>query len=280
MIALLLTILCSSSIALILKYNDEHDGNPLLLLAGNYFIAAIISFGFVLADDGATLSLETVIFGTLLAFLFVASFFAFAKAVSAAGTALATVSSRLSVIVPLLFSIVIYHEEPSVYQFVGIIIALITILLFYFSLKKDTTRKLHFMDYFYLLAVLIGIGLNDFAMKVFQQWRPLGEKPYFIFIIFSAATIYTFVVILFKKVPINKVVLIRGGILGVPNMFSTFFILLALAQLPAIVVYPMTNIGIILLTTLGAALLWQEKLNSYGKWALISGIIAIVFLGL
>jgi len=280
MIALLLTILCSSSIALILKYNDEHNGSPLLLLAGNYFIAAIISFGFVVTDEEATLSLETLIFGTLLAFLFVGSFFAFARAVSAAGTALATVSSRLSVIVPLLLSIVLYHEEPSIYQFVGISIALFTIFLFYFSLKKDTTRQLHFLDYFYLLAVLIGIGLNDFAMKIFQQWRPLEEKPYFILIIFSAATIYTFVVILIKKVPLNKVVLIRGGILGVPNMFSTFFILLALAQIPAIVVYPMTNIGIILLTTLVAALLWQEKLNSYGKWALISGIIAIIFLGL
>jgi drug/metabolite transporter (DMT)-like permease len=280
MTALFLTILCSASIALILKYNDEHDGNPLLLLAGNYFIAATISFGFVITDQSATLSAETLIFGALLALLFFASFFAFTKAVSAAGTALATVSSRLSVIVPLLLSILIYREKPSIYQMVGIFIALITILLFYFSLKNDATRQLHFMDYFYLLAVLIGIGLNDFAMKLFQQWRPIEEKPYFILIIFSAATIYTFAVILFKRVPMNRVVLIRGGILGVPNMFSTFFILLALAQLPAIVVYPMTNIGIILLTAIGAALIWKEKLNTYGKWALLSGIIAIIFLGL
>jgi drug/metabolite transporter (DMT)-like permease len=272
--------LCSSSIALILKYNDERDGNTLVLLAGNYFIAAIISFGFIVTDQGAILSLETFIFGVLLALLFVASFFAFAKAVSAAGTALATVSSRLSVIVPLLLSIIIYREKPSLYQFIGIIIAILTIILFYFSLKTDSSRKLHFMDYFYLLAVLIGIGLNDFAMKVFHQWRPLSEKPYFIMIIFSAATVYTFIAIWIKKIPLDRIVLTRGGILGVPNMFSTFFILLALAQLPAIIVYPMTNIGIILLTTVGAAFLWKEKLNSYGKLALMSGMIAIIFLGL
>ena len=279
MFALISTIICSSSIALILKYNDTRDGNPLLLLAGNYFVAAIISSGYVIANDQATLSFETLVFGILLALLFVASFFAFAKAVSAAGTALATVSSRLSVIVPLLLSIIIYGEEPILYQFIGIFIALITIALFYFSLKTDGSQKLHFIDYFYLLAVLIGIGLNDFAMKVFNQWRPLADKSYFIMIIFSAATVYTFIVIMIKKIPLNKTVLIRGGILGIPNMFSTFFILLALAQLPAIVVYPVTNIGIILLTTLGAALIWKEKLNTYGKFALISGIIAIIFLG-
>jgi drug/metabolite transporter (DMT)-like permease len=280
MIAILLTIVCSSSIALILKYNDARDGNPLLLLAGNYFIAAIISFVFILTDLNATISSETFIFGVLLASLFVASFFAFAKAVGAAGTALATVSSRLSVIVPLLLSIVIYQEEPSVYQLAGIILAFVTIALFYFSLKNESSKKLRFIDYFYLIAVLVGIGLNDFCMKVFQQWRPEVEKSYFIFIIFSAATIYTFFVIFIKRIRLKKIVLIRGGILGVPNMFSTFFILLALAQLPAIVVYPMMNIGIILLTALGAWILWKEKLNNYGKWALVSGSIAIIFLGI
>jgi len=279
MIALLLTVLCSSSIALILKYNDTRNGNPLLLLAGNYLIAAFISFGFVMADEKAHVSSETFIFGTLLAILFVASFFAFAKAVGAAGTALTTVSSRLSVVVPLLLSIVIYHEEPTVFQFAGIILAFITIVLFYFSLRNESSKKLCFIDYFYLLAVLIGIGVNDFCMKVFQQWRPEVEKSYFIFIIFTAATIYTFSVILVKGIRFERVVLIRGGILGVPNMFSTFFILMALAQLPAIVVYPMTNIGIILLTALGAWVIWKEKLNMYGIWALISGIITIIFLG-
>jgi drug/metabolite transporter (DMT)-like permease len=280
MIALVLTIICSSSIALILKYNDARNGNPLLLLSGNYFIAALISFIYVKVDPNTTISAETVVFGVLLAILFVFAFFAFAKAVSAAGTALATVSSRLSVIVPLLLSIVIYDEAPSIYQLTGIVIAIFTIILFYFSLKSDGSKKLHIIDYFYLLAVLLGIGLNDFAMKIFQQWRPMTEKPYFMMIIFSAATIYTFIILIIKRIPLEGVVLIRGGILGVPNMFSTFFILLALAQLPAIVVYPVTNIGIILLTTIGAAVIWKEKLNLYGKLALISGIIAILFLGM
>jgi drug/metabolite transporter (DMT)-like permease len=280
MIALILTVICSSSIALILKDNHMREGNPLLLLAGNYFIAALISLGFVLADKKAMFSTETFIFGTLLASLFVITFFAFAKAVGAAGTALATVSSRLSVIVPLLLSIMIYHEEPTVYQLTGIILTFITIILFYFSLRNESSTKLRFIDYFYLLAVLIGIGFNDFCMKVFQQWRPESEKSYFIFIIFITATMYTFSAILIKRIRFNKMVLIRGGLLGVPNMFSTFFILLALTQIPAIVVYPVTNIGIILLTALGAAIIWKEKLNIYGKWALLSGIIAIIFLGI
>ena len=66
--------------------------------------------------------------------------------------------------------------------------------------------------------------------------------------------------------------------MGVPNNFSTFFLLGALTQLQAIIVYPVTNIGIIVLTTLGAAIIWKERLNIFGKWALIVGIIAIFLL--
>ena len=280
MIAILLTILCSSSIALILKDNHIRNGNPVLLLAGNYLIAAIISFVLVLSDKKAVFSIETFIFGIVLASFFVMTFFAFAKAVGTAGTALATVSSRLSVVVPLLLSIMIYQEKPSGFQIAGIFLTFLTILLFYFSIRNESAQNLKFPDYFYLLAVMLGIGINDFSMKIFEQWRPGVEKLYFIFIIFSAATIFTFSIIFIKKIPLERVVLLRGGILGLPNMFSTFFILLALAQIPAIVVYPVTNIGIILLTALGAALLWREKLNIYGKWALSVGIISILFLSL
>lgn len=280
MIALILTIFCSTSIALILKYNDARKGDPLLLLAGNYFVAAIFGLIFVISDRDSTVSPETIIFAVLLAALFVASFFAFARAVGAAGTALATVSSRLSVIVPLLLSIVIFREQPTGYQISGILLALLTIVLFYFSLRQDGSKNLTFADYFYLLLVLIGIGLNDFGMKVFQQWRTPEEKPYFIFIIFLCAFVYSFALVLLKGIKFDRPVIIRGAILGIPNVFSTFFLLMALAQLPAIVVYPMINIGIIILTTLGAGLIWKEKLNRFGQWALISGIIAIVLLGM
>ena len=117
-------------------------------------------------------------------------------------------------------------------------------------------------------------------MKIFQQWRPSIEKPYFIFIIFLCSFIYTLTIVVIQGIRFEKTVLARGAILGIPNMFSTFFLLLALGQLPAIVVYPIVNIGIILLTTLGAAILWKEKLNRSGLWALQFGMAALILLGI
>jgi drug/metabolite transporter (DMT)-like permease len=126
--------------------------------------------------------------------------------------------------------------------------------------------------------VLIGIGVSDFCLKIFQQWRPAAEKAYFIFVIFTCAFFYTLLIILKRKIVLNRFVMIRGFVLGIPNVLSTVFLLLALAQMPAIFVFPAVNIGIILLTSVGAVIFWKEKLNKFGVLALISGIFSILFL--
>ena len=280
MIFLLLTIACSTSIALILKQNDIRRGNTLVLLMGNYLVASLISLIVLYFTPNTKFSIETFLFGAILGFLFVYSFFAFAKAVSIAGTALAAVSSRLSVIIPIILSIFLFHEIPGTTHYIGCILALTTILLFYHSLKNMTAGRLRWMDIFYLIVLLVGIGINDFCMKLFQQWRPVSEKPLFLFSIFTFSFLYTAGYILLRKIPIIKSTAIRGALLGIPNVFSTFFLLGALTQLPAILVYPSINIGVILLTTLGAAILWKEKLGKYGIWALLFGTLTIVLFGL
>ena len=113
MLPLLLTIICSTSIALILKYSGSRKGNPVLLLCGNYFTAAVIMLLLILLENKLVYAAETFLFGTALGLLFFLGFFAFAKAVSTTGVSLSAVSSRLSVIIPVSLSIIIFGELPS-----------------------------------------------------------------------------------------------------------------------------------------------------------------------
>lgn len=277
---LVLTILCSTSIALILKYSDTKKGEPIVLLAGNYLVASLIGLTLLILNDEKIFSIEILLFGAGLGLMFVLSFFAFAKAISFTGTGLATTSSRLSVIIPILLSIIIYNELPNELHLLGFAFTVITFILFYFSVKGDHKEGEGLLKYFFLLAVFAAIGLNDFAIKVFKNWKPEQEEPYFIFFIFSSAFVYSSIYIISKKVNIRKNTVLWGLVLGIPNVFSTFFLLSALALLPAIVVYPLMNVGIILLTTLMAFLIWKEKLNRWGVMALFSGLLAILFLSL
>jgi drug/metabolite transporter (DMT)-like permease len=277
---LLLTILCSTSIALILKYSDTKRGEPIVLLAGNYLVATVISSTILVFRDDKLFSQETFFFGLGLGLLFVLSFFAFAKAISFAGTGLATTSSRLSVIIPILFSITIFNEMPNNFHFIGFFLTLITFVLFYFSVKENHKAGAGVIKYLFIFAVFIGIGINDFAMKVFKSWRPAQEESFFVFFIFSSAFVYSSIYIIIKKIKIIKSTAYWGLGLGVPNVFSTVFLLGALSLLPAILVYPIMNVGIIVFTTLLAFVFWKEKLNRWGVLALASGILAILFLSI
>lgn len=279
MLPLFITILCSTSIALILKHSDTKQGEPIVLLAGNYLTASVIGLLLMFIED-TTYSIETFIFGAVLGLLFVASFFAFARAVSAAGTALATISSRLSVVIPIVFSIIFFDEQPSTVKLLGFLFTAITFVFFYLSLSNQNNSPREKGKYFLLLFVLISIGINDFSMKIFNSTRPGTDEPFFVFIIFFFAFVYALLFIFYKKIRINKFTFYTGVGLGVPNVFSTIFLLASLAQLPAIFVYPAINIGIILLTAIGAYAFWREGMNKKGIFALISGVIAIVLLSL
>lgn len=279
MIFLFLTILCSSSIALILKYNETKKGHPVILLNSNYFSASVVSLIIIAFQGEFDFSLGTILFGAFLGLMFFVTFFLFAKSIEVAGTALATVSSRLSVIIPIVFSIILYDEIPSTLQSVGIFFALVTIYLFYQSLKRGSEGKLKIIDGFYLFALLVGIGVNDFCLKIFQNWKPVEEKSIFIFCIFFSAFLFSLIYILLKGLKYKKGPIISGTILGIPNVLSSVFLLAALAAVPGIVVFPVTNIGIILFSSIGAWAIYKETLNNFGKLAILTGIFAMAFLG-
>ncbi len=277
---LLLTVICSTSIALILKYSDTKKGEPIVLLAGNYLIATVTALILLISNETRIFTFQTFIFGSALGLLFVLSFFAYAKAISFAGTGLATTSSRLSVIIPIILSIIIFNEQPKVIHVVGFVFTLMTFILFYLSVKGNHKEGEGILKYLFLLAVFVGIGINDFAMKLFKGWRTESEEPYFVLFIFASAFIYSIIYIILKKIKINRHTATWGLVLGIPNVFSTIFLLAALAILPAILVYPLMNVGIIILTTALAFIIWKEKLNRWGIFALVSGSIAILLLSL
>lgn len=183
MIYLLLTILCSSSIALILKFNATRKGHPVVMLTGNYFIASVIAAIIILIKPASKFSFEAIIMGLVLGVMFIISFFIFAKAVELAGTALATVSSRLSVFIPVFLVIVFFGEIPGTNTYLGFLLTVLTIVLFYFSLNNKEAKVTDIKKYFYLIAVLIFIGINDFAIKFFQLLRSSNEESFFVYMI-------------------------------------------------------------------------------------------------
>uniref|UniRef100_A0A7V3E6T0 EamA domain-containing protein n=1 Tax=Ignavibacterium album TaxID=591197 RepID=A0A7V3E6T0_9BACT len=278
MIYLLLAIICSSSLALILKQGNVKKSNTAILINANYLTASVLSLAFVFYKGTLTISLYALLFALFLGYLFAATFFIYSKAVGLAGTALATVSARLSVLIPVLFSIILYGESPNIKMIFGFALALVTLYLFYLSLKNHNGTPHSRRSYLILIVLLLGIGLVDFSMKIFEQNFSSEEKGTFVFTIFFSAFIYTLVYILYKKIKFEPHTFKLGLLLGLPNVLAIHFVLAALSELPAIVVFPIQNIGVIVFTAVMAYLIWKEKINNFGIAALIAGIISIILL--
>lgn len=277
---LVLTIICSTSIAIILKKNSSQNGNSILLLSGNYFSASIISLLLFVSEKNASVSLDLIPFGMFLAILFVGSIFLFSKSVGLSGAALSTVSSRLSVFVPTILSIIFFKELPSHYQVFGLILTLITILFFYFSIKKGKDLEKDKLKFFLLVGVLLGIGIADFFMKVFQENWSSEDKPLFLFWIFFFSFLITLYISIKKHLTIEKNTLGLGFLMGIPNIFSSYFLIDALKSFSAVIVFPIVNISIILLTSLIVKVFWNEEWNKFSILALVTGLIAIIFLSI
>ena len=280
MLFLILAMICSSSLALILKHGHVKNNNTVLLINGNYATASLFSLAFIIFKYGYNFSIEVIVFGAFLGVLFAGTFVLYSKAISLAGTALSTVSARLSVLIPVLAAIIFYGESPNIKMLLGFGLALITLYLFYLSLKNHGTVEGRKGKYIYLLSLLVGIGFVDLSMKMFEQNFPISEKGVFVFTIFFSAFIYTSLYLIIKKIKFDKGTFNLGLMLGVPNVLAINFLLAALDELPAIVVFPVMNIGVIVITAVVAYLIWKEQINLYGKIALAFGIAAILLLKL
>jgi uncharacterized membrane protein len=74
--------------------------------------------------------------------------------------------------------------------------------------------------------------------------------------------------------------LIGAVTLGVPNFLSFYTLLLALSQFGGngAFVYPLYNIGVILVAALLAALFFQEKLSTANRIGLVLAVLAIALI--
>jgi len=280
MIYLILTIVCSTVIVLLLKYNREKKGSTTCLLAGNYLFASLISLVILFRTPASCHSFQSMLFGAFVACIFVFSFYIFSKAVSDAGPSLAALSSRLSLVIPVAFSIILFKELPGTWQIFGFVFAVITIMLFSLSVRNHTSKHIAASGIITLIILLVAMGTADLFMKVFSESRPVCEKPFFLAVLFSTAFFITLLIRLFSKKKIHRSSFIRGFLLGVPNFFSSYFLLEALKHMNAIIVYPAISISIIILTAATSYFIWKEKLNAYGLLALVSGGITIILLNI
>jgi drug/metabolite transporter (DMT)-like permease len=282
---LLLSVLTNTILLLILKAFDRFGVNTLHGIVVNYFVAGFL--GIVLF--GIPFELNTlpdqnwVWVPPILGLLFICIFLLIARTAQTIGISVATVANKMSVIIPVLIAVAFYAESITVLKSIGLLLGLVAVYLSSASSNKDNTSQSK--NNLWLPAlVFIGSGIIDALINhAKNKLVSPAHNSFFVALSFLSAGVLGLVLagnsIFRNKNKFTLRDLIGGIILGIPNYFSIYCIANAIDSkvMESSALYPLNNMGIVVLSAMGALLFFREKLN----WKNILGIgIAVLSIGL
>lgn len=279
---LILSILCSTLINLIFRWFKTYEIDKLQAIVINYFVCFIIGFLFS-ADKQLFSYLGELWFSycILLGFLFVAIFLAMAYTTDKISISVNAVSSKMAVVVPVLFAYFYVGEAISIWFIIGLVLSLISIFLISVKANFIIPKKYYALP----LIVFLGSGIIDTSLKIVQQnfdkQVDLASLSYSIFLgaVFAGTVVYS----IYHRFNYSNIALkhIKAGIiLGIPNYFSIWFLLSAIQafNLKSAFVFGINNVSIVLLSTLLSVVIFKEHLSSRNKWGLAMAAISILII--
>ena len=303
MFYLALAILCSATIALIFKYTENNNTNRYLITSANYFIAFVISFFMILFRgllNGITreipfledLKLFTttnthilspyssviwgVIIGSVSGFFFFLSFIYYQKSVKENGVGISGTIAKLGILIPMIFSIIVWREFPTSIQVVGIVLSLLSIIIV--NLSQKSIEKFDFKPTIILLFIFGGMA--EFSTKIYQKYALNELKDVFLFAVFFVAFLVSVFYTVRAKKKITKKDILTGFAVGIPNLFSSYFLILSLATLKTSVAFPIYSAGSIVLINIGGFLIFKEKIARKNQVAILLTLIALILINM
>ncbi len=302
MLYLLLALTCSASIVLIFKHSETNDMNRYGITTVNYITAFTVSlitlfmektlvlrfnFGNMLNDfkelsEGSVTKLSidgsillALVLGVVVGVLFYVCFILYQKCVKNYGASMTGMFGKLGILVPMLTAIIVWKELPTELQALGIILSLVSILIVNINLKE----KAFILKGNLLLLFAVG-GMAEFANKLFQKYTIDGYKSLFLFVVFFTAFLFS----VHKTLKVKKKVHIHdvkvGVMVGIPNLFSSFFLIKALSELSTPVVFSVYSAGSMILILLGSRIIFNETLKRKEWISIVMTIVALVLINI
>ena len=96
----------------------------------------------------------------------------------------------------------------------------------------------------------------------------------FSFAAFNGIVVTTFLV-LTGRLKLQLKSILWGIILGIPNYFSIFFLLVALNSIDASIAYPINNIFVVSTSAIAGYFVFSEKLNTFNVLGVVASAISI-----
>ena len=264
---------------------QKYKVDNLQALIANYLTAATCSYFLLETDFSLSYILQSewlyhaMIIGAL--FIIVFNFYSFG--IQKVGIAVATVSNKMSLIIPVCAALILYPEKESLtaLKVTAFFLALTGI---YLSSTKGGKLSFNKKYLWLILTVFIGQGISDAIFNDFaQSFTSVLKKESFLFFmtLFCMASISGIIIHLGRPVKIKRKIQLKsffwGIIFGIPNFLSLVFFLKALEDpnISSSEVFPLVSMGVVISSSLIGLIIFKEKLTKNNWIGILLSICAI-----
>lgn len=277
MLNLLLAVASSALVSLAMRLSESKVRNNIAMLMVNYLMCAGLSWAFAgfSLPQGEGVGFMTGL-SVVNGILYLAGFVLLQHNIRVNGVVLSATFLKLGLLVSMVVSVVFFGERPEVIQWLGFALAVAAIVLMNFRPGEGKAG-----NGLLLLVLLLAGGGGDAMSKVFEELGNPSLSDHFLLGTFFAAFVICAAMILAGKAgKPEKWEVIFGLVVGIPNFFSAKFLLGALNDIAAVIVYPVYSVTTILTVTLAGVVLFREKLEKRRWMALGIILLALVLLNL
>ncbi|MCC7466835.1 MAG: DMT family transporter [Saprospiraceae bacterium] len=271
MLFLMLTVLCSVALGFLFKMFARWGVDGFQAILFNYATCVICGWIHLGHFPVQKEHFDTpwMPYALILGLIFISGFNLASLTVRHFGVTIGQIMQKMSILLTVPFAILAYGESANWVKILGFLLALASIILVNWP-KRSTQEKASSsgskMLWIPALTWLLSGLLEVLLVKVQNERLADTSDPTFIITIFATAGSLGLLIALFgwwkKRLQWHWKNVAGGIALGIPNYGSMVFMLWALnSGLEGSFVFPVANVGIILLTTIGAVTLFHEKLS-------------------
>lgn len=278
---IILSATASVLIAHLLKVSESKGLNTVRVLTINYMIAAVAAFMFSDLSQLPLAGVELVpvlILAMLVGVIFILNFFVYSKSVYQNGIGISIAVMRVSLIIPVLLSTLIYGELISNSQITGVL--LVFLILFLLIPDKKGWFKGPLKAGSYLLILFVGTGIGDSSLKVFEmEFLQILPKELFMGFVFLTSFFCGAVVLLRNRAwHFQKREIAIGSMIGIPNLLTSVFLISALQLMNGAIVFSAVNLITVAAGTLLGVLYWKDRFLSSQWLGIFLTIVALLLL--
>ena len=286
MIYLLLSILASTAIFVVFKLFNRYKINTFHAIVANYVTACVC--GLISYESSINISevfKSKWFYGAiLLGFLFISVFNLMALTAQRNGLSVASVASKMSVVIPVIFGLYAYNESLGFQKLFGIVLALAAVYLTAIKAKSSISLK---QGLFLPFILFLGSGIIDASIKYLETtYVSKNGIPIFSATIFGTAAIIGLLILTYKvirqtfKFEIKNI--IGGIILGIINYYSIVFLLKALQfeGFESSTLFTVNNVAIVMVSTLAGLFLFRESISKKNWIGISLAIVSILLVTL